>query len=133
MNDELEPCPNCGKMKITTAFVDLCGDGLFRARCPNCGLTQPVGFEKRENAVIRWNTRPIEDELLRERDEAREWARQMKRDRDEARKWARKLYTVADALAKEIIALHREIYLSWEEPGESSPAVIQFKNLVGRK
>lgn len=71
MNDELKPCPFCGlKPKLNEAVTYPNGEKSSAfVRCPNCGLAYSFG-DKNEQAVSRWNTRPIEDALHAERDAA---------------------------------------------------------------
>jgi hypothetical protein len=56
---ELKPCPFCGGDSVTLQSLG----GHTRAGCVDCGaeVTRPMGLYR--NAMIEWNTRPIEDEL----------------------------------------------------------------------
>ena len=56
---ELIPCPFCGGDSVTLQSL---GDHT-RAGCVDCGaeVTRPMGLYR--NAMIEWNTRPIEDAL----------------------------------------------------------------------
>lgn len=58
---ELKPCPFCGSDSVTLQSL---GDHT-RTGCVDCGaeVTRPMGLYR--NAMIEWNTRPIEDALLK--------------------------------------------------------------------
>ena len=59
MSEELKSCPFCGGDSVTLQSL---GDHT-RAGCVDCGaeVTRPMGLYR--NAMIEWNTRPIEDDL----------------------------------------------------------------------
>ncbi len=61
MTDELKPCPFCGwKAEIKGPDGDT--GGMWEISCPNTCRALVVA-ERRDWAVRRWNTRPVEDEL----------------------------------------------------------------------
>jgi Lar family restriction alleviation protein len=61
MSDELKPCPFCGGAPAEIIFPEEC-NGNHLVRCTACGLAVD-GAHSVAEAVRRWNTRPIEDEL----------------------------------------------------------------------
>lgn len=68
--EELKRCPFCGE-EARVEKIKLGKQGLFRVICPEC-LTATHLREEEKNAVAEWNSRPIEDALQKELDEARE-------------------------------------------------------------
>lgn len=72
MTDELKPCPFCGlKPNLNEAVTYQNGEKSSAfVRCPHCGLAYSFG-DKNEQAVSRWNTRPIEDALRAENERLR--------------------------------------------------------------
>lgn len=63
---KLKPCPFCGgEANIAKGQIE------FWAYCPHCGA-QTEFYETEREAAEAWNTRPIEDALQKELDEARE-------------------------------------------------------------
>lgn len=71
---ELKPCPFCGSAHIVNDdAAGAFGETLVRyaSKCKECG----VSFWHPEcDEHLNWNTRPVEDQLRRERDEARQQA-----------------------------------------------------------
>lgn len=70
MTEKLKRCPFCGE-EASVEKLNLGKEGLFRVICPEC-LTATHLREEEKNAVAEWNSRPIEDALQKELDEARE-------------------------------------------------------------
>lgn len=69
---DLKPCPFCGASGLGDDGLYVTSD-LYApiVACANgsCGAAATQGDTQQE-AVEKWNTRPIEDRLIRERDEA---------------------------------------------------------------
>lgn len=67
MTEKLKPCPFCG------GEAEIIEEGIgFNIKCADCYAEMtPFVTDKRE-AIKMWNTRPIEDDLQKELDEARE-------------------------------------------------------------
>ena len=70
MTENLKSCPFCGE-EARVEKLNLGKEGLFRVICTEC-LTATHLREEEKNAVAEWNSRPIEDALQKELDEARE-------------------------------------------------------------
>lgn len=70
MTEKLKPCPFCEEEAMVEK-LNLGKEGLFRVICPQC-LTATNLREEEKNAVAEWNSRPIEDDLQKKLDEARE-------------------------------------------------------------
>ena len=61
MPDELKPCPWCNG----TPYLSLAKEYRSIYGCHDCGRFGPTG-ENRDEALAKWNTRPIEDALRAE-------------------------------------------------------------------
>jgi len=63
---ELKPCPFCGSSNTTLDYYEIsCPQELGTiVVCNDCGASA--------KSIVDWNTRPIEDVLIAERDQARE-------------------------------------------------------------
>ena len=64
--DELKACPFCGSSNTTLDYYEIsCPQELGTiVVCNDCGASA--------KSIVDWNTRPIEDVLIAERDQARE-------------------------------------------------------------
>ena len=58
---ELKPCPFCGN-KATVYIVTQNRLSFWRVQCAECSAVMQA--MTRENAIVIWNTRPVEDTLL---------------------------------------------------------------------
>lgn len=76
MSEELRPCPFCGGEAITTAFFDADDFDYMPIEVKDCDAEVTCKNERCINgwwlSPKDWNTRPIEDVLIAERDQARE-------------------------------------------------------------
>lgn len=73
MTEQLKGCPFCGgKARIKTCECD--DVSFWQVTCgnPKCFCSSALFYSTREEAVAAWNSRPIEDALQKELDEARE-------------------------------------------------------------
>jgi len=59
MNEELKPCPFCGKHNLASFLTDNWGTIVY---CIDCYENTSNNCTARADA-LDWNTRPIEDEL----------------------------------------------------------------------
>ena len=72
--EELKACPFCGYDDISDE--ELGTHGYRYCACNGCGSASFEGTTKREG-IENWNSRPVENSLARERDEARAIARKL--------------------------------------------------------
>ena len=68
MTEQLKPCPFCGGEAVMLGE----DDGMYQCVCRNCESVQGGFYDFPEEAAFAWNTRPLEDALQKELDEARE-------------------------------------------------------------
>ena len=66
MTEQLKPCPFCGGEAKCIEFY-----GMYHVICCDCYIAGR-DTSTRDKAIESWNSRPIEDDLQKELDEARE-------------------------------------------------------------
>ncbi len=61
MENNLKPCPLCGTTERLTVYSGSNGEGIVECKTPHCPMI--IKAVSIEEAVEKWNKRPIEDEL----------------------------------------------------------------------
>jgi hypothetical protein len=95
--DELKPCPFCGRAAVIANRV-----GGWTVDCKyydpilcaqenvnECAFTGSDILLSKEEAIIMWNTRPIEDKLLAD-------LRRLREENANLKQWAEHLETIVD-------------------------------------
>jgi Lar family restriction alleviation protein len=60
--DKLKPCPFCGESE--EFIIHSYDHPYYHVECGNCLARGPIAEDNKNNAIVAWNKRKIQDEML---------------------------------------------------------------------